>query len=167
MVRCLELLQIVLIAVSTIKCDITIDSRAKRKNEYGDKSLWKKEYEEELSDAMLTGKKQKNITRVAQAASGVSDNEGVIERLMDSITSSEKYLKKVDSIDFRVNRLDIEIHEKTNNIMKLLTEIKKILHNDGHPDKSESLLENLKNEIYQIKFMLEHNPRTTNGNNRQ
>lgn len=123
--------------------------------------LWKKEYEDELTDAMLTSKKRDNSTRVQQSTA-ISDNEAVVERLMDSITSSEKYLKKVDSIDFRLNRLDIEVHEKTNNIMKHLAEIQKGLHS-SRPDKTQALLEALKNEIYQIKFQLESNQRTGHG----
>lgn len=157
MVRSLEILQIAL-AFSTVTCEI---GRVKKK-EFEDKVLWKKEYEDELTDAMLTSKKRDNTTRVQQSAA-LSDNEAVVERLMDSITSSEKYLKKVDSIDFRLNRLDIEVHEKTNNIMKHLTEIQKALHSN-RPDKIQTLLETLKNEMYQIKFHLESNQRTGNGN---
>lgn len=161
MVRGLEIIQIAL-ALSTVTCDVVRDRRVKNQ-EFEDKVLWKKEYEDELTDAMLSSKKRDNSTRVQQS---VSDNEAVVERLMDSITSSEKYLKKVDSIDFRLNRLDIEVHEKTNNIIKHLAEIRKGLHST-RPDKSQALLEALKNEIYQIKFQLESSQRTAHGNGEQ
>lgn len=159
MVRSLEILQIAL-TLATVTCDIARDRRVK-KQEFEDKVLWKKEYEDELTDAMLSSRKRENSTRVQQSAA-LSDNEAVVERLIDSITSSEKYLKKVDSIDFRLNRLDIEVHEKTNNIMKHLAEIRKGLHS-ARPDKSQALLEALKNELYQIKFQIENSQRLGHG----
>lgn len=129
------------------------EKKTKRKNEYQDKALWKKEYEAELNDAMLATRKRENVTRVVQSAG--SDNEAVIDKLMESITSSEKYLKKVDSIDFRLNRLDIEVHEKTNSILKYLTEIMKIVRNQGSADKLETVLDSMKNELTGMKSMVE------------
>lgn len=85
----------------------------------------------------------------------MSDNEAVVEKLMDSITSSEKYLKKVDSIDFRLNRLDIEVHEKSNGIMKQLSDIMKTIMTDNCAEKLEPSLLNLRNDINQIKFSLD------------
>ncbi|KAJ0183802.1 hypothetical protein K1T71_000225 [Dendrolimus kikuchii] len=139
-------------------------SKEKGRHKYGhpDKSLWKKEYENELTDAMLSSRQRENITRVTQSA-GMSDNEVVIEKLMDTITSSEKYLKKVDSIDFRLNRLDIEIHEKTNSILKLLTEIMKTVHDDTHTDKLGMALDSLRNDMNDVKLIMERNQRTNNN----
>ncbi|KAL0902540.1 hypothetical protein ABMA27_000384 [Loxostege sticticalis] len=150
---------IVLIAVTTGSCEANRDKKERRKNDHPDKSLWKKEYEDELTDAMLSSRKKDNVTRVVQSAS-VSDNEAVIDKLMETITSSEKYLKKVDSIDFRLNRLDIEVHEKTNNILKQLMEMMKVVRSDAYPEKLEGALETLKNEVNQIKFMMEKLPRS-------
>ncbi|CAK1554091.1 unnamed protein product [Leptosia nina] len=134
------------------------ERHGKRKNDYGDKSLWKNEYENELTDAMMSSKRHKNFTRVPQSTSG-SDNEVVIEKLMESITSSEKYLKKVDSIDFRLNRLDIEVHEKTNGILKYLAEIFNSMQNSGNSEKLETELEKIKNDLSEIKNIFEKNPR--------
>lgn len=98
-----------------------------------------------------------------QSAS-LSDNEAVIDKLMETITSSEKYLKKVDSIDFRLNRLDIEVHEKTNSILKQLMEIMKAIRSDAYPDKLETVLDTLKTQVNQIKFILEKQPPRNAGN---
>lgn len=155
---------IVLIAVTTGSCEANRDKKERRKNDHPDKSLWKKEYEDELTDAMLSSRKKDNVTRVVQSAS-VSDNEAVIDKLMETITSSEKYLKKVDSIDFRLNRLDIEVHEKTNNILKQLMELMKVVRSDAYPEKLEGALETLKNEVNQIKFMMEKLPRSNIAGN--
>lgn len=166
MVRSREVLRIIvasLVVISAVSCAVSSDKRGRRRNEFGDKTLWKKEYENELTDAMLTSKKRDNHTRVAQSAN-LSDNEGVVEKLMDTITSSEKYLKKVDSIDFRLNRLDIEVHEKTNKIMKQLTEIIKKANNDANTEKLEGILGSLKNDIYKVKFLIENRQRTNPGN---
>ncbi|CAH0703490.1 unnamed protein product [Spodoptera exigua] len=153
----LTVLQIALIALTTISCEVTRDKRGRRKNDEPDKSLWKKEYEEELTDAILSGRKQENYTRAAQGGPS-TENDAVIEKLMESITSSEKYLKKVDSIEFRLNRLDIEVHEKTNAIIKLLNEITKTLRSDTCSQKMESALTTMKNDVSSIKFYVEKNP---------
>lgn len=138
------------------------EKKGRRKYEYPEKSLWKKEYETELTDAMLSTKKRENITRVAQSA-GMSENDIVIEKLMDTITSSEKYLKKVDSIDFRLNRLDIEVHEKTNGILKLLTELTKSIQSDAYAEKFGDVWHSLRADISHIKTLMEKNLRTNNN----
>lgn len=145
----------VLVTVASISCEQIREKRARRKNvDYPEKALWKKEYENELTDAMLSTRRRENLTRVPQS-SPMSDNEAVVEKLMDSITSSEKYLKKVDSIDFRLNRLDIEVHEKSNGIMKQLSDIMKTIMTDNCAEKLEPSLLNLRNDINQIKFSLD------------
>ncbi|XP_052746732.1 techylectin-5B-like [Bicyclus anynana] len=131
--------------------------KGRMKQERMENSLWKQEYENELSDAMLSPKRGGNVTRVAQSPS-MSDNEAVVEKLIDTISASEKYLKKVESIDFRLNRLDIEIHEKTNSIMKHLSEIIRTIQNQTPSDKLV-MLDTMKSDIGQIKYALE---RTSN-----
>ncbi|KAM3968415.1 uncharacterized protein ACR2FA_001092 [Aphomia sociella] len=149
-----------LVAFSTVTCEVNRERRGRKKNDYPDKSLWKKEYEDELTDAMLSTRRRENITRVAQS---VTDNEAVLDKLMETITSSEKYLKKVDSIDFRLNRLDIEVHEKTNNILKQLMEIMKSFRSQGNADKLETVLDAMKTDVNQIKQMLETHPKLDNA----
>jgi septal ring factor EnvC (AmiA/AmiB activator) len=148
---------VLFIILTTGSCELR-ENRARRKNDYPDKSLWKKEYEDELTDAMLSTRKKDNITRVVQSAS--SDNEAVIDRLMETITSSEKYLKKVDSIDFRLNRLDIEVHEKTNSILKQLTELMKVVRTTGTHERLDTLVDSLKSQVNQMKFIVDKTPRT-------
>lgn len=128
------------------------DRHPRRKNERLDSSLWKKEYESELTDALLTSKRAKNLTRLPQST---SSDEAVLERLMETITSSERYLKKIESIDFRLNRLDIEVHEKTNLMLKRLTEINTALQNQG-PDKADTSLDTLKTDVGQLKYYFEN-----------
>ncbi|XP_072931047.1 fibrinogen C domain-containing protein 1-like isoform X2 [Epargyreus clarus] len=158
MVRIVTIFQMVLVTLTAVTGEVSGDRKGRRKNDSPEKSLWKKEYEDELTDAMLSSKKKDNFTRVPQSTS-MSDNEMVIEKLMDSITSSEKYLKKVDSVDFRLNRLDIEVHEKTNAILKRLTEIIKSIEAHPYEDKIDTAIDSIKNDVGHIKGMLEHSPR--------
>lgn len=149
---------LLLLLITTISCELNRDKRGRRKNvNYPDKSLWKKEYEDELSDAMLSTRKRENHTRVPQSST-LSDNEAVIEKLMETITSSEKYFKKIDSIDFRLNRLDIEVHEKTNSIIKQLTAITKSVGGDsGCSEKMTRGLETVQTDMNYIKMILDKN----------
>lgn len=126
----------------------------KRKHERFDNTLWKKEYENELEEAMIKPNKAMNITRNVQSAT--SDNEAVIEKLMETITASENYLKKTEGIDFRLNRLDIEVHEKTDTILKRLTEITSAIENLSYSETLETFFGPLKADVEQIKLMLEN-----------
>ncbi|XP_063546887.1 ficolin-1-like [Cydia strobilella] len=109
-------------------------------------ALWK-EYEHELNDAMMYSKRRENVTRQA-------DTETVIEKIMDTISSSEKYLKKIDSIDYKLNRLDIEVHDKTNDILKYLGEIMKSIRGQGSVFKAGSMMDHLTAEVGAVKKML-------------
>nr|XP_037866421.1 fibrinogen C domain-containing protein 1 isoform X3 [Bombyx mori] len=160
--RSLILLYIVLLTLTCAHLEVNRDKRGRRKNNHEDKTLWKEEYEKELTDAMLSSRRRDNVTRVPQSP-GIGDNEAVIEKLMETITSSEKYFKKVESIDFRLNRLDIEIHEKTNSIAKQLGEIMKAVNSDAYGDKFETILETIKSDVSQIKYSLQMTPRSNNA----
>lgn len=157
MVRSLIQIHIVLATIYAISCESSREgkkgSESQRNQYYDDNSLWKKEYEAELTDAMISSRKRGNLTRVEQAAS-FSDNEAVIDKIMETLTNSEKYLKKVDSIDFRLNRLDIEVHEKTNNILKQLVDMTKMLRGGFHSEKVDDILERLKTDVIEIKSLM-------------
>ncbi|KAJ8737145.1 hypothetical protein PYW07_000416 [Mythimna separata] len=154
------LLQIVLCALTIISGEVSRNKRGRRKDDDADKTLWKKEYEDELTDAMLTGKRE-NYTRSASPQVGSMDNDAVIEKLMESITSSERYLKKIEAIEFRLNRLDIEVHEKTNAMMKTLNNISKSVRAESC-SKLEPIIQSLVADVTSIKYSMDKNPRSSN-----
>lgn len=118
-------------------------------------NLWKNEYEMELSDAMVIPNKGKNYSRASEVAAA-SDNEIVIEKLMESITANEKYLKKIENIDFRLTRLDIELHEKSNDILKRLSEMNSAIPNPDDSVNLTNVLDDLKVTLGHIKLMLKN-----------
>ncbi|XP_048488907.1 fibrinogen C domain-containing protein 1 [Plutella xylostella] len=122
-------------------------------------SLWKNEHENELTEAMMTLKRG-NLTRVRSHTEPLAETEAVIDKLLESITASEKYMKKVDSIEFRLNRLDIEIHEKTNNILKYLSEMMKVIRSQGFSEKVDMAVDVLKSEMESIRLLMEKNRRS-------
>lgn len=138
----------------------------KRKDEYPE-NIWKKEYEDELTDAMISMKEHKNSTKPVMPQARTHDNEAVLEKLIDGITNSEKYLKKIDSIDFKLNRLDIEVHEKTNAILKLLSESVKNFRLNTGMKKFENLLERVISDINMLKVTVDQglSPKNYNEGN--
>lgn len=122
-------------------------------------SLWQNEHENELTEAMMTLKRG-NLTRVRSHTEPLAETEAVIDKLLESITASEKYMKKVDSIEFRLNRLDIEIHEKTNNILKYLSEMMKVIRSQGFSEKVDMAVDVLKSEMESIRLLMEKNRRS-------
>lgn len=121
-------------------------------------NLWKSEYETELSDAITAPNKVKNHSRVAAAAAD-SDNEIVIEKLLESITANDKYLRKIENIDFRLTRLDIELHEKSNAILKRLTDMTAPPPNQDDSANFTTILDDLKTTLDHIKHMLKNDHR--------
>ncbi|XP_068619019.1 fibrinogen C domain-containing protein 1-like [Battus philenor] len=154
MFRSLVLMQVALLTM-TLSTEEARHKKVRHRSEHPEKNSWKKEYEDELNQAMLmSSRKKDNHTRVTQSV-GMSDNEAVIEKIMESITTSEKYLKKIDSIDFRLNRLDIEVHEKTNNILKYLAAISKTLQSQLYSEKLDTALDVLKTDVGYLRTKLE------------
>lgn len=165
----IDMLYILLLAfltISPISSEVSPEparvKKQKHRSEHSDKNAWKKEYEDELSRAMLASRKRDNYTRVVQSAM-MSENEAVIEKIMESITTSEKYLKKIDSIDFRLNRLDIEVHEKTNNILKYLAALSKSLQSQLFPEKLDTAIDLLKTDISYVRAKLEKTSQDRGG----
>ncbi|KAL4704584.1 hypothetical protein ACJJTC_017839 [Scirpophaga incertulas] len=141
-------LTLLIVLVLSIKyCEQVLDKTSKN-NFNADKSMWKNEYEEELTDAVLSSRRKSNTTLNSQ--SQTLDTEEVLDKLFDMITSSKKYLKKVDSIDFKLNRLDIEVHEMTKSVMKQLTGLTKSIPTDGCTDKVLVALQDFRSQIKQL-----------------
>ncbi|XP_013137647.1 PREDICTED: fibrinogen C domain-containing protein 1-like isoform X1 [Papilio polytes] len=162
----LYILLLAFLTISPISSEVSPEparvKKQKHRSEHSDKNAWKKEYEDELSRAMLASRKRDNYTRVVQSAM-MSENEAVIEKIMESITTSEKYLKKIDSIDFRLNRLDIEVHEKTNNILKYLAALSKSLQSQLFPEKLDTAIDLLKTDISYVRAKLEKTSQDRGG----
>ncbi|CAH0716405.1 unnamed protein product, partial [Brenthis ino] len=154
MVSKCKVLLVVLVFTKASSDNIRGKSGKRKQHLYSNDNIWKKVYETELDDAFLVSDRDKNFTRAAQSTS-TSDNEVVIEKLMEAITANEKYLKKIENIDFKLNRLDIEIHERTNAILKRLTEVTTTVHSPGDSKKYNASWDDLKTDISQIKLSLE------------
>lgn len=132
------------------------NGRARQQNDVDHR--WKSEYEDELTDAMLAQNRARdNFTRITQSVT--RNNDAVIDKLMETITASEKYLKRVDSMDYRLNRLDIELHEQTNSILKYLTEMMKAIRAQSVSDKLDFVVNNIKSDIGELRRKLDSMPR--------
>ncbi|CAG5027789.1 unnamed protein product [Parnassius apollo] len=153
MFRKFMLLQLALATMSPISSEEARSKRGRHRNEHSDKTSWKKEYEDELNRAILSSRRD-NHTRVTQST-GMTDNEAVVDKIMESITMSEKYLKKIDGIDFRLNRLDIEVHEKTSSILRNLGVLSKSIQSLSNSEKVDMALELLKTDLNYIKSKME------------
>lgn len=80
------------------------------------------------------------------------EDDAVIEKLLDSLSSSEKCLRKVDSIVFGVNRLDMDVHEANNKVTNLIEEGMNIL-------KQEHIIERLNTALNKMEETYQAPPR--------
>lgn len=75
--------------------------------------------DEDEADALILGKK---LATPFKNKKGKADKEIIIEKFIDSLVSSERYLALMER---KLNHLDISFHEKSSNIMNYLTEMMK------------------------------------------
>ncbi|XP_061705404.1 angiopoietin-related protein 7-like isoform X2 [Cydia pomonella] len=81
--------------------------------------------------------------------------EAVVEKFVETLMSSERYLKLVETVERKLNHLDNSFHEKTSSVMKYLTEILRMLQ--PLPDMEE-LLKSVRMSLESVSETLNHIP---------
>lgn len=86
--------------------------------------------DEDVTDMMFLGKNQKVKPKTTQNSSPVpvptkrpTKGEVVVEKFVETLMSSERYLHMIETVDKKLNHLDESFHERTNGIIKYLAEI--------------------------------------------
>lgn len=104
---------------------------------------WRQEYEDELNNAVLDTWQSDNNTH---SRAILKSNEEILDKIADSITSSEVFIKKVNGIDVKLNRLDNDVNEKTDQIVKYLNEILGTVDGSPRLKRIESILEDIRSQ---------------------
>ncbi|XP_031767403.2 fibrinogen C domain-containing protein 1-like isoform X1 [Galleria mellonella] len=105
----------------------------------------------EESDARVHYKKNMPTTISRSAKS-----DAIVEKFVETLISSERYLKMVEIIERKLTLLDATFHERTNSILKYLTEILK-LGKPSQADALENTLVTVRNDLDKVKqFLAEH-----------
>lgn len=78
---------------------------------------------DELDDALFFNRKETDLP--ATTTSRYSKGEVVVEKFVETLMASEKYLKMIESVEKKLNHLDATFHERTNSILKYIAEMQR------------------------------------------
>ncbi|CAG9558280.1 unnamed protein product [Danaus chrysippus] len=81
--------------------------------------------------------------------------EIVVEKFVESLMSSEKYLKIIETIEDRMTHLESIFHERSNSILKYLLEVLRAVKNPP-AEVMERAFKNLKHDLDRLKFSVSH-----------
>ncbi|XP_072931049.1 fibrinogen C domain-containing protein 1-like isoform X4 [Epargyreus clarus] len=97
--------------------------------------------------------KRYNMSRLPTTTRRTVKGEAVVERFVDTLMASEQYLKMIDSVEKKINHLDSTFHDRTNTILKYLSEILRVVK--ASPTESlENALVLLKKDLEKLKYSL-------------
>ncbi|KOB72876.1 Angiopoietin-like 1 [Operophtera brumata] len=76
--------------------------------------------------------------------------DSVVEKFVETLITSEKYLKQIDALERKVNHLDANFHEKSNSMLKYLSEMLQLLKSSP-TDILEKALTAMKTDLDRLK----------------
>lgn len=101
--------------------------------------------EEELFHA-----KKRIDTRLPTTTGRSSMGDAVVEKFVETLMSSERYLKMIESVERKMNHLDTTFHERTNSILKYLSEMLRMIKASSS-EMLEKALRNVKSDLDKLK----------------
>ncbi|XP_053624594.1 angiopoietin-1-like isoform X3 [Plodia interpunctella] len=82
-----------------------------------------------------------------------SKSDLIVEKFVETLMSSEKYLKMVETVERKLNHLDATFHERTNSILKHLAEMLRTVK-ASPANALESSLMSVKDDLDRMKHLL-------------
>lgn len=77
--------------------------------------------------------------------------EVVVEKFVETLMASERYLKMIESVERKLNHLDATFHERTNSILKYVSEMLRTMKS-GPGDLVENALRSIKTDLDKLKM---------------
>lgn len=94
--------------------------------------------------------KKRTDTRVPTTTGRSSVGDAVVEKFVETLMSSERYLKMIESVERKMNHLDTTFHERTNSILKYLSEMLRMIKASSS-EMLEKALRNVKSDLDKLK----------------
>ena len=81
--------------------------------------------------------------------------EIAVEKFVDTMMASEKYLKMIEAVEIKVNHLNTVFIERSNVILKYITEVLTLIKTSP-VDALENSLQTLKGDLDKLKRLISH-----------
>lgn len=82
--------------------------------------------------------------------SNIPISDIVVEKFVETLMASERYLKMIETVERKLDHLDANFHEKTNSILKYLSEAIRIIKTSPS-EMLEKSLTNMKMDLDRLK----------------
>lgn len=79
--------------------------------------------------------------------------DAAVEKFVDTLVSSERYLKMIESLDRKLSHLDMTYRERSNSVLKYLNEILRLIKKSSS-EALESALRTVKLDLDNMKQTL-------------
>lgn len=94
---------------------------------------------------------RKNVDSLPLPASTKAlKGEVVVEKFVETLMASERYLKMIEAVERKLNHLDATFHERTNSILKYVSEMLRTMK-AGPGDVMENTLRSIKTDLEKLK----------------
>lgn len=100
----------------------------------------------EDSDEMYYNRKNADGLPILPAANSKAKGEVVVEKFVETLMASERYLKMIESVERKLNHLDATFHERTNSILKYVSEMLRTMK-AGPGEGVENTLRSIKTDL--------------------
>ncbi|XP_035434481.2 angiopoietin-related protein 7 isoform X5 [Spodoptera frugiperda] len=104
-------------------------------------------------DNVFHTKKRVDSNRQATTTSRSTVGDAVVEKFVETLMSSERYLKMIESVERKMNHLDTTFHERTNSILKYLSEMLRMIKTSSS-ELLEKALRNVKTDLDKLKHTM-------------
>lgn len=105
------------------------------------------------ADNVFHTKKRVDSNRQATTTGRSTVGDAVVEKFVETLMSSERYLKMIESVERKMNHLDTTFHERTNSILKYLSEMLRMIKTSSS-ELLEKALRNVKTDLDKLKHTM-------------
>ncbi|XP_047524955.1 angiopoietin-related protein 7-like [Pieris napi] len=112
-------------------------------------SIAKREKDDRLYDDLNYVSTKYNVSRPTTTGRSLK-GEMVVEKFVDTLMASERYLKMVETVEKKISHLDATFHDRTNSILKYLAELLRVVK-APQAEIMEDTLRSLKVDLERLK----------------
>ncbi|CAK1554090.1 unnamed protein product [Leptosia nina] len=113
-------------------------------------SLASRHIKEKLENDALNYVAKYNISSRPTTTGRSLKGEMVVEKFVDTLMASERYLKMVETVEKKISHLDATFHDRSNSILKYLAEVLRVVKSPPGVMMEETL-RSLKLDLERIK----------------
>lgn len=106
---------------------------------------------DDSEEAIFFNRKDIDSLPSAPTSTKALKGEVVVEKFVETLMASERYLKMIESVERKLNHLDATFHERTNSILKYVSEMLRNMK-AGPGDLMENALRSIKTDLDKLKM---------------